>query len=96
MYEQLKFPATAMIITKEMVKIATFDLIPTEWISELLWYFPEQEAFSLNFEQSGIESILFLQNAGLILYLVLFNILCFVTCSNKMRISMYLRRYLKY
>ena len=75
MFEKLKFPPSAMTITKKMIKLATFDLIPTEWISDMLWYFPEGEAFSLNFETAGIESKLFLQNIGLTLYLVLFNIL---------------------
>ena len=54
MFEKLKFPPSAMIITKEMIKIATFDLIPTDWINEKLWYFPEGEAFSLNFETAGL------------------------------------------
>ena len=75
MFEKLKFPPSAMIITKEMIKIATFDLIPTDWINDALWYFPEEEAFSLNFETAGLESKLFLKNIGFILYLVLFNIL---------------------
>ena len=56
MYEKLKFPANAMIITKEMIKIATFDLIPTEDFDKMLWYFPEAEAFSVNFEAAGIDS----------------------------------------
>ena len=67
-----------MIITKEMIKIATFDLIPTDWISDALWYFPEGESFSLNFESAGVESKLLLQNMGFILYLVLFNLLYMV------------------
>ena len=76
MYEKLKFPASARIINKEMIKIATFDLIPTEVFDDMLWeYFPEGEAFSLNFEAAGVESQLFLQNIGLIFYLVLVNIM---------------------
>jgi len=34
MFEKLKFPASAMIITKKLIDIATFDLIPTEIIDE--------------------------------------------------------------
>ena len=41
MYEKLKFPASAMKVTKEMIEIATFDIIPTDEIDDLLWYFPE-------------------------------------------------------
>ena len=50
MYEKLKFPANSMLITKEMIKIATFDLLPTDKIDEMLWYFPEEEPLSVNFE----------------------------------------------
>ena len=38
MFERLKVPASAMIITNALIKVATFDLIPTELIDDLLWY----------------------------------------------------------
>ena len=61
MYEKLKIPPSTMTITKEMIKISNFDLIPTDKLSEKLWqYFPESEPFSLNFESAGVESKLFL------------------------------------
>lgn len=104
MYEKLKFPASAMMITKELIKIATFELIPTRWLDETIWYFPEEEAFSSSFEISGIESTLLLQNIGFILYLVLLNILLALlhlilsTLKNKiqfvMRIVSRMERYL--
>ena len=75
LYEKLSFPASAMLLTKEFIKIASFDLIPTEWLNDLIWYFPDENSFSLNFETLGIESKLLLQNIGLILYLILANIL---------------------
>ena len=75
MYENLKFPASAMVVTVELIKIATFDLIPTDSIDSVLWYFPEEEAFSLSLETAGVEATLFLQNIGLILYLIMLNIL---------------------
>ena len=56
MFEQLKFPANSMMVTKELIKIATFDLIPTEQFDDMLWYFPEGEAFSVSFEAAGIDS----------------------------------------
>ena len=56
LYEKLKFPASAVIITKELIKIATFDLIPTEQFDEMLWYFPEGEAYGVSFEAAGVES----------------------------------------
>ena len=74
MFEKLKFPASAMIITKALIKVATFDLIPTELIDELLWYFPEGDAFSLSFETAGLESTLLLENIGFIFYMIAVNI----------------------
>ena len=71
MYEKLKIPASSMVITKEMIEIVNFDLVPTDSIDDYVWYFPEVSAFSLNFETAGVESILALQNAGFILYLIL-------------------------
>ena len=93
MYEKLKYPASAMMITKEMIKIATFDLIPTNEINETLWYFPEEESFSASFDTAGVESQLFLQNIGLILYLVIFNIIygvihfLLLPCANLCKLS---------
>ena len=74
MYEQLKFPPAAMTITKSMIQLTSFDLIPTDWILELFWYFPEDDSFSLNFETAGMESKLLLKNIGLIMYLIFLNI----------------------
>ena len=74
MFEKLKIPGNTMIITKELIKIATFDLIPTDFIDEIVWYFPESEAFSLNFETAGVESTLFLENIGLIFWLIVMHV----------------------
>ena len=72
MYDELKIPASAMTVTKEMIKISNFDLIDTEPLTVAIWeYFPEDDAFSLGFKTAGIESKLFLENAGLTFYLVL-------------------------
>ena len=67
-----------MIITKEMIKIATFDLIPTDFVFEYFFYFSEQDAFSLNFEEVGVESVLLLQNLGFALIVIMFHILLVV------------------
>ena len=65
-----------MTITKEMIKIAQFDLLPTDWLTEMLWeYFPESDPFSLNFETVGYEAKLSLENIGLTFYIVLLNVL---------------------
>ena len=63
-----------MEISKELIKVAKFDLVPTEWIDEIFWYFPEGEAFSQNFDSAGFESQLFLENVGPTLYLTMINV----------------------
>ena len=75
MYEKLKFPASSMIVTKEMVKIAQSDVVPTAEIDEMLWYFPESEAFSTSFAAAGYGSRLLLENIGLTIYLVVLNMM---------------------
>ena len=64
--EKLQMPANSLVVTKELVKISTFDLIPTEFIDEMIWYFPDVDAYSLNFEMVGVESTLLLANIGFI------------------------------
>ena len=77
MFEQLKFPANSMMVTKELIKIATFDLIPTELLIDEMFYFPESEAFSLSLETSGVESTLFIRNIGFVLIIIIAHmILC--------------------
>ena len=66
----LKFPANAMIVVEEMVKLATFDLIPTESIDEEMYDWPDEAPYSVSFESAGVESKFFLANIGFALYLV--------------------------
>lgn len=39
--ENLKFPANAVRMNSFMLQIATMDLVPTELIDEMLYYFPD-------------------------------------------------------
>ena len=32
-----------MIFTKEIIRVASFDLIDTEELDAMIWYFPEEE-----------------------------------------------------
>ena len=72
--EKLQIPANSLVITKQLVKIYTFDLIPTEFIDEMIWYFPDADAFNLNFEMEGMESTLLLANIGFLKWLIGLNI----------------------
>lgn len=39
--KKLKFPANAALVNEEMIQFAFFDLIPTDWLDEILIYLPE-------------------------------------------------------
>ena len=60
MFRGLKFPANAMMIMEQMISLATFDLIPTSFLDDLIYYWPESDPFNVNFEMAGIEYLLLL------------------------------------
>ena len=50
MFEDLKFPANATLFNQAFLTIAGFEIIDTgKYIDEYVFFFPEAEAFSLNF-----------------------------------------------
>ena len=61
-----------------MVDITGFELIPSEIINEKIFYFPEVEPFSLNFQVCGIDSRYFLEIMGLPLYIMHGHIALFI------------------
>ena len=69
--ESIKFPANVRQINTKIIEIANFEVIPSEVISNKLFYFPEEDAFSLNFSECGIESQFFLLIMGLPLYIMM-------------------------
>ena len=72
--EGIKFPANVMLINKAFIEIANFEVIPSGEINDWLFYFPEVDPFSLNFEECGIDSLFFLPLMGLPLYIMLVHI----------------------
>ena len=70
-----------------MIKLATFDIIPTEALDDAIYYFPEDEPFTVNFEMAGVESTLLLANIGFVIYLVYAHILAMTVhlCIHKLR-----------
>ena len=47
--EGVKVPANVMLINKVFLEIASFEVIPSENINDELFYFPEEDPYSLNF-----------------------------------------------
>ena len=75
MIDGLKFPANALEVIRNMIDLATFDLLPTEFLDSEIYYWPEMDPYTVNFEMAGIESIYFLANIGFALYLIYLYIL---------------------
>ena len=74
MLDKLKFPANAMMVNEFLIDFATFDLIPVELLDKEIFYWPDIDPFSANFESAGIESLFFLSNIGLVQYIILLHI----------------------
>ena len=87
MFQDLKFPANAMMIIEQMIKLSSFDLIPTEIIDAEIYYWPEMDAFSVNFEMSGVESVLLLSNIGFAIYMIYMHLFAMLVhaCLHKAR-----------
>ena len=45
-----------MLINKAMIEISNFEVVESEDINGKYSYFPEEEPFSLNFQECGFES----------------------------------------
>ena len=55
MFSGLKIPANAMTVIEFMMKLANFDLIPTQQLDEEIYYWPESDgAYNVNFEMAGV------------------------------------------
>ena len=69
--EGIKFPVNVVTINHYIFEIANFHIVPTEKINEKIFYIPEEEPYNFNFQEYGIESLLFLLNLGFSLYIIL-------------------------
>ena len=70
-----------------MIKLATFDIIPTGVLDDAIYYWPEADPFTVNFEMAGVESTLLLANIGFVIYLIYMHILAITIhlCVHKLR-----------
>ena len=39
---KLKFPANAAKVNEQMIEFAFFDLIPTGWLDEMVYFLPDE------------------------------------------------------
>ena len=47
--EGVKVPANVMLINKVFLEISSFEVVPSGDINEELFYFPEEDPYSLKF-----------------------------------------------
>ena len=80
-----------------MIEFAFFDLVPSEWLDEKIYYMPDEQPYNLNFQMLGYESRLFVGNAGFSLWviwghclLLVFYILAYPVRFLRRRIGNYL------
>ena len=52
------------------MKLAKFDMFPTEQLEEVIYYLPEQKPFNINFEANGMESTMFISNIGSLIWII--------------------------
>ena len=50
MFQGLKIPANSMSVVDELMDLSSFDLVSTDYLDELIYYWPEIGPFSVNFE----------------------------------------------
>ena len=89
MIASLKFPANAMMVIEFMIQLATFDLIPTSFIDEQVFYWPESDPFSVSFEMAGTETVFLLANIGFAIYMIYYHVFIAVVhaCLHPLRKS---------
>ena len=98
LFQSVKFPANTRNINDTMVKLTTFDIIPTaELLDSHIFEFTEEQPWSWNFEVFGIDSQQFQTNNSVTLWLwalhfFLFLILVLLYTINRCKACNWLKR----
>ena len=95
---RLKFSANVIKFKETIIAIATYEMIPTKYLDELIYKLPfYDEAYNLGFEMLGYESKHLVGNMGFALWLIYFFValaLLFLLCYKCMWIRNRLGNYL--
>ena len=46
-----------MTVLEKMINLATFDIIPTDALDDAIFYWPEADPFTVNFEMAGVDNL---------------------------------------
>ena len=96
----INFPANAVIFNVSLIKVMTFDVMPSDLLDELMYPdLSESTPFSQKYEQNGYESKLLIRTAPtIILHLILLLLMVLVLgmchncqwkCIQKLRNSLF-------
>ena len=66
----VKTPGNVNTFNEFFAEIGSFNLIDTEDLDSLLFYFPEMDAISLNFQDAGFMNYFMIPALGTLLYIL--------------------------
>ena len=74
----VSFPENAKLVYKQMILVATFDVLPTDdWFPE--WFdLPEADSFSESFADLNYDSAFLVVNLGTIFFVVIYYIIMYL------------------
>ena len=67
----VKSPGNVNAFNDFFAEIANFNIVDTEILDSMLFYFPEMDAISLNMLNAGFENNLMISALGTLLYLIM-------------------------
>ena len=78
LFPGLKYPANVALVNSFLMGIVFFDILPTDFLDEQIYYVPEEEPYNTNQQMFDNESTLFTVNASTILWLLFMHVLLIV------------------
>lgn len=78
LFATLHFAANAAVFNKRMIKVATFDFLPTDFISDAAFYLPDMDPYNPSFDLYDYGSTIFVDNMGTNLWIQAFFILLII------------------
>ena len=66
----VKSPGNVNAFNDFFAEIANFNIIDTEFVDSILFYFPEMDAISLNLMNAGFDNNLMISALGTLLYMM--------------------------
>ena len=67
----IKYPANAYDFNESLIGIASFDILDHYELQAKMFYWPDVDAYNLNFETLGYDSIFFNPNIGTMFFMIL-------------------------